>query len=339
MEDEGRATSVNRSEKTFGHDTERTVAVPRFDEKSVRRARPAIPLRESAPRRSWPLALIVLCVAAGLAGGMAGGVIATLFHKGAQNSAPAPSGASIVRSEAVGARGARETSEPGSAAENSAGRQAPLTGDAPATPGAQPESRPRGEQAVSAHESSTSSTAARAADGVDERSGERESSDEGERRARQPAPVAAAPPVGEDGEASEQDGAGDGPADGQARASLRGALDEWVAATNARDIQKQMSFYDRKINAFYLSRNASREDVRAEKTRVFARADVVDVRAGAPDIKLSRDGRTATMRFRKKYVIEGGGQGRRGEVLQELRWQRTGDGWRIVGERDLRVIN
>ena len=45
------------------------------------------------------------------------------------------------------------------------------------------------------------------------------------------------------------------------------------------------------------------------------------------------------MRFRKKYNIEGGGHERRGEVLQELRWRRTKDGWKIVSERDLRVIN
>ena len=45
------------------------------------------------------------------------------------------------------------------------------------------------------------------------------------------------------------------------------------------------------------------------------------------------------MRFRKKYAIEGGGEDRHGEVLQELRWERTDDGWKIVSERDLRVID
>jgi hypothetical protein len=44
------------------------------------------------------------------------------------------------------------------------------------------------------------------------------------------------------------------------------------------------------------------------------------------------------MRFRKKYAIAGGDGERRGEVLQELRWQRTREGWKIVSERDLRVI-
>ena len=122
-------------------------------------------------------------------------------------------------------------------------------------------------------------------------------------------------------------------------ATLHGALDEWIAATNARDIQRQMDFYNPTVNAFYLTRNVPREAVRAEKSRVFGRANLIDIRAAAPGIRLSRDGRTATMRFRKKYAIEGGGEDRRGEVVQELRWRRTDDGWKIVSERDLRVIN
>ncbi|HYY96697.1 MAG TPA: nuclear transport factor 2 family protein, partial [Pyrinomonadaceae bacterium] len=114
----------------------------------------------------------------------------------------------------------------------------------------------------------------------------------------------------------------------------RAALDEWVAATNARDINRQMQFYAPTLSAFYLARNASRESVRAEKARVFASASTVDVRAFAPEISLSRDGQTAVMRFHKRYRI--GERG--GEVLQELRWRRTPAGWKIVGERDLRVL-
>jgi ketosteroid isomerase-like protein len=130
------------------------------------------------------------------------------------------------------------------------------------------------------------------------------------------------------------------PADGRTEAELRGALDGWVAATNARDVQRQMQFYGQTLDSFYLSRNASREAVREEKARLFGAASAVDVRADAPDIRLGRDGRTAVMRFRKRYQIGGaaGGTGRSGEVLQELRWRRTPNGWKIVGERDLRVL-
>ncbi len=120
---------------------------------------------------------------------------------------------------------------------------------------------------------------------------------------------------------------------------LRGALAGWIAATNARDIERQMEFYDARVGVFYLSRNASRAAVRAEKFNAFANASAVDVRAGEPQISLGPDGRTATMRFRKQYAIEGAGMERRGAVLQELLWRRTPAGWKITGERDLRIVD
>lgn len=119
---------------------------------------------------------------------------------------------------------------------------------------------------------------------------------------------------------------------------LRATLDEWVAATNARDIRKQMTFYTTTLQAFYLQRNVPREAVRAEKVRVFEHAKKIDVSAEEPEILFRQAGGIAIMRFRKRYDIEGGAQSRRGEVVQELRWQRTGNGWKIFSERDVRVI-
>jgi hypothetical protein len=65
---------------------------------------------------------------------------------------------------------------------------------------------------------------------------------------------------------------------------------------------------------------------------------LIDVRAEEPEILFRDAGATAIMRFRKRYVIEGASQNRRGEVVQELRWQRTVEGWKISSERDVRVI-
>ncbi|HEX8073179.1 MAG TPA: hypothetical protein VF546_24750 [Pyrinomonadaceae bacterium] len=124
-----------------------------------------------------------------------------------------------------------------------------------------------------------------------------------------------------------------------AAAELRAALYDWIAATNARDIERQMTFYLPTLDAYYLQRRVPRAAVRAEKGRVFARARRVDIRAAEPEILLSDGGATAVMRFRKAYTITGGGQDRRGEVVQELRWQRTPDGWRISSERDVRVLH
>lgn len=119
---------------------------------------------------------------------------------------------------------------------------------------------------------------------------------------------------------------------------LRRLLGEWIAATNRRDINLQMSFYMPQLKAFYLTRNVSRSAVRTEKNRVFAAARSIDIRAAEPEIIFQDGGRTAVMRFRKKYDVSNGQASRRGEVVQELRWQSTREGWKIFSERDIRVI-
>ena len=120
--------------------------------------------------------------------------------------------------------------------------------------------------------------------------------------------------------------------------ALRSALTEWVAATNNRDINKQMSFYAPRLNAYYLTRNTSQDFVRDEKSRVFSNAAVIDIRAEEPEIIFQDSGRTAIMRYRKKYRVENGRLSRQGEVIQELRWRRVGQEWRIFSERDIKVL-
>ena len=122
-------------------------------------------------------------------------------------------------------------------------------------------------------------------------------------------------------------------------AELRNALIQWISATNARNIERQMTFYMPVLKAFYLSRNAPQNAVRLEKSRAFAGARSIDIRAEEPEIIFQNNGRTAIMRFRKKYNIESGSRNRRGEVVQELRWQKTNSGWRIFSERDIKVIS
>lgn len=121
-------------------------------------------------------------------------------------------------------------------------------------------------------------------------------------------------------------------------ARLRSSLENWIAATNARDIRNHLSFYMPRLKAFYLSRNVAREAVRNERARAFERADLIEVRALAPETIFVEDGRVAIMRFRKQYMTKNGSQSHRGEVIQELRWQRTAQGWKIFSERDVRVL-
>lgn len=120
--------------------------------------------------------------------------------------------------------------------------------------------------------------------------------------------------------------------------NLRESLYRWIDATNDRNIEKQMSFYLPVLKAFYLTRNTSRDAVRNEKNRVFATAKSIDIQAAEPEIIFQDGGRTAIMRFRKKYRVDNGARSRSGEVIQELRWQQTNGGWKIFSERDIRVL-
>ncbi|MBA3716216.1 MAG: hypothetical protein H0W76_27810, partial [Pyrinomonadaceae bacterium] len=118
---------------------------------------------------------------------------------------------------------------------------------------------------------------------------------------------------------------------------LKTALADWVATTNSQDVAKQMAFYAPVVERYYLRKNFSRQAVREDKKRLAERASLVNVTVGDPDITYDREGRRAVMRFRKQYNIEGSRLSR-GEVMQELKWAKTGEGWRIVSERDVRVI-
>ena len=278
MESRRFGAHVSPTERTVPNDPERTLAAPRFDDKSVQSARPAVPLTLRGRARTWPLAIVFTCVLAGLAGGLLGGVALMKY------------------------RGDRSDSEPSNGPQQQ-------TSAAPETQPTATNTQPDGTQAM-ANQSAADSQQAKT---IQPAGG---------------AQASTADEVGADSQGVEAE-AGSG-----TRAELRASLDGWLAATNARDVGGQMKFYAPNVEAFYLARNASRESVRAEKSRLFSQARAVDVRASDPDIRLSRDGRTAVMRFRKRYRIDERG----GEVLQELRWRRTGEGWRIVGERDLRVI-
>lgn len=286
MERRGGEAFVSPTEETVPLEEERTLPPPRFDEKSVQHAQPAVPLTLRARARSWPLTVLVLCVLGGVAGGVLGGLALTYYQRG----------------------GPRVESQASAPRQDSNAAPQPAAQDVkPAADGAGPQPvdvRPAAAEAARAQE-----TAA-------------------------PSPEAAGPAT----EAAAREPAATVEADAGTQGELQAALGEWLAATNSRDVGRQMRFYAPTVDAFYLSRNATRDAVRAEKARVFAQAESINVEAAQPEIRLSGDGRTAVMRFRKRYQITGAQGARNGEVLQELRWRRTDGGWKIVSERDLRVL-
>jgi len=122
------------------------------------------------------------------------------------------------------------------------------------------------------------------------------------------------------------------------RGALLSTVDSWLAAHNARNLTQVTNFYMPNVSAFYLSQNTTRAAVRAEKARLFREAALSIQRTGDPQITFGQDANTATMVFRKSYSRGVASQAQSGEVLQEIVWQKTNRGWKIISERDLRVL-
>lgn len=123
----------------------------------------------------------------------------------------------------------------------------------------------------------------------------------------------------------------------EARRDLMVAVYAWLKATIEGDFDAQAAFYPERMEAFYLWRDVPKPAVMKEKRRVFEQARTIDIEMEPPQLLIDQNADSARLYFRKTYVIEGK-VSRKGEVLQELRWAKEKDGWKIVSERDLRVI-
>ena len=114
---------------------------------------------------------------------------------------------------------------------------------------------------------------------------------------------------------------------------LTAAVHEWIQAAKRRNVAAQITLYSEKLREFYGQREVSRADVRAAKLRMFGGGEVItDV--SSPEIQLEPSGRVALVRFTKWFIVDGDGRARHGNGVQELRWERTSNGWRIVGEAE-----
>jgi serine/threonine-protein kinase len=122
------------------------------------------------------------------------------------------------------------------------------------------------------------------------------------------------------------------------RVALGSSIDGWLAAHNTRNLTQVTNFYMPNVSAFYLTQNTTRAAVRAEKARLFRERGMSIRRTGDPQIIFGQNGGTATTTFRKSYSRGDAAQSQSGEVLQEIVWQKTNRGWKIISERDLRVL-
>jgi ketosteroid isomerase-like protein len=114
-------------------------------------------------------------------------------------------------------------------------------------------------------------------------------------------------------------------------------LEQWAASQRTRDANRQASFYAEDVRPYLTLQEASRDAVYEDKRRS------IDNRRGLwtftiEDVTIRRESAdTASVSLRKHFMMQAGSvQVSEQRMRSLLTLKRTQDGWRIVGERDLR---
>jgi hypothetical protein len=114
---------------------------------------------------------------------------------------------------------------------------------------------------------------------------------------------------------------------------LRALIGRWLHASRRDDVTGQMELYAGMV--YYAKREMSRQAVEAAKTRRARHDRLVAIEEDPRGVALEIDGRFALATLRRTLVFA---DGTRQPVEQQLRWARTGAGWKIVAEPDPRPL-
>lgn len=121
------------------------------------------------------------------------------------------------------------------------------------------------------------------------------------------------------------------------RADVTDVLNGWSSAAKAHDMEAQLRFYADTVSPYYNASSWSLSKIRAERERVYALYDTMDV--DLTNIKITPDpsGEKATVIFDKTWTFEGETKFNSGSVQQKLWLEKISGRWRITGEKDLKI--
>jgi hypothetical protein len=121
------------------------------------------------------------------------------------------------------------------------------------------------------------------------------------------------------------------------REEVSAVLDGWSSAARAHDLELQLRFYADKVSPYYNASSYSLSQIKAQRERVYAMYDTIDV--DLTNIKITPDpsGDKATAVFDKTWTFEGPEKFNSGSVQQKLWLANIGGRWKITGEKDLKI--
>ncbi|MEZ5345414.1 MAG: hypothetical protein R2681_07660 [Pyrinomonadaceae bacterium] len=113
-------------------------------------------------------------------------------------------------------------------------------------------------------------------------------------------------------------------------------ISSWKSLAESRDLEGYMKKYGSKIN-YYSKRGASREFVKSDKKKAFETFTSIRTKLSSITITPAPDGKRATAVFDKEWDFSGPDKRSSGKVQTQLIFEKSGEDWLIVSERDLKV--
>ncbi len=124
---------------------------------------------------------------------------------------------------------------------------------------------------------------------------------------------------------------------GEIRQNVTNTITGAWQALEGKDINSHMRHYAPRLAVFYLQRNVSRSQARAEIERSLSAYDSLDFGFDNVEIRVDPSGKTAIATYDKSWNFDGGKQWK-GAVKERLWLVNRGGRWLINGVRDLRVL-
>lgn len=128
-----------------------------------------------------------------------------------------------------------------------------------------------------------------------------------------------------------------GDAERNSTREIEAALQGWVGASNAHDLDTHMSYYADTLDIYFSRTHVSSAYVRADRSRAYTRYNNLDVRLSNLSIRTEDTPAThATAVFDKSFRFEGD-KVLSGSVQQTVWLTKIGGRWLITGEKDSKV--
>ena len=122
-----------------------------------------------------------------------------------------------------------------------------------------------------------------------------------------------------------------------AESEVRSVMDTWANTIRMRDLENNLRLYADRLSPFYTSNGVSREQVRANRQKMFADFPSIDVRLDNFSVEINPSGTEATVYYDNTYDWKGVERNVKGKARNVMILSKVGTQWLITGEKHVQT--